>query len=99
MYGGRGCGKFYFNEVDRIETDHRSKLPKTGGYTPEEVAAGFKGLVDKYGIYGTLLYLEKETPFDRNEITQMSVYEVYYNIRYLADYGAVMRKYGEIMKK
>jgi len=97
MYGGLGCGKFYLNEVDRIEIDHRGKLPKSGGYTDQEIQAGFKGLADKYGHYATLLYLEKETPFNRNQIIEMSVYEVYHNIRYIADYNAVTKKYFDIM--
>ena len=97
MYGGHGCGKFYVNEVGRIESGHQEQLP-AGGYTDAEIQAGFKGLVDKYGVYGTILYLEKETPFNRKELVTWSVYEIYLNIRYLADYGKCTSNLWSIKK-
>lgn len=97
MYGGHGCWKFYVNEVSRIESDHQRQLP-AGGYSSEEIQAGFKRLVDKYGIYGTILYLEKETPFNRKELVTWSVYEIYVNIRYLADHNEAVKRLWEIKK-
>lgn len=97
MHGGLGARKFFINEVNRIEEHHRKNLPKSS-YTTEEDQAGFPALARSFGVYATLLYLEKETPFNRKELEQMSVYEVYHNLRYLAWYSKTAKKYSKIME-
>lgn len=40
--------------------------------------------------------LEKDTPFNRNQILKMTVAEVHMNLIYLNRRGAVDRKYSEL---
>lgn len=98
MHGGLGFGKFFIDEVNRIEEQHRKNLPESH-YTPEETEAGFPALAKSFGVYATLLYLEKETPFTRKELEQMTTYEIYHNLRYLAWHARTVKKYGEIMDR
>ena len=97
MHGGLGVGKFFINEVSRLEERHRKNLP-VSTYTPEEAEAGFPTLARSFGVYATLLYLEKETPFNRKELEKMSVYEVHHNLTYLAWYSKTAKKYQKIME-
>ena len=98
MCGGLGCGKFFIDEVARIESQHRSKLPKSS-YTPEELEAGFERLAKSFGVYGTLLYLEKETKYKLEEIEQKSVYEIYHRLQYLAWYNHTVSEYQKIQDR
>ncbi len=97
MSGGTWHRKFYLSEIDRIDAQHRARLPETK-YTVEEVQAGFDRLSSTFGFYGTLLYLEKETGHSRKELLTWSVYAFNYNIVYLAHQGATMKRYSEIMR-
>lgn len=97
MRGGHGSGKFFINEVGRIEHEHQSRLPQTQ-YTENEIKAGYKGLVEKYGFYGTLLYMESKTPYKREEIITWEVSKFHYNVRYYADVAKVERNHEEIIK-
>lgn len=97
MSGGTWNRKFYISEVDRIEKEHRSKLPETS-YTQEEVHAGFDRLSSSFGFYGTLLYMEKETGHKRGELLEWPTYDFNYNIVYLAHQAATVKRYGDILK-
>lgn len=97
MHGGLGLRKFFISESNRIESEHRKRLPK-GGYTPEEIEAGFKTLAESFGIYGTILYLEKETPFSRYQLESMTVNEIYYNLQYLAWYNHTIKRMDKIQE-
>lgn len=99
MHGGLGCGKFFINEVDRLEQKHQSNLPKSE-YSPEEMEAGFKRLALAFGVSGTLFYLQSIPPYRKKEdIERMSVYDVYHWLEYLAHDGDTKKKYSEIMNR
>ena len=97
MWGGLGYRKFYFTEVERIERKIKSDQP-TGGYSPEEISAGYQRLADKYGFYSTLLFMEKETGHKRSELLGWSVAEFYYNFNYIAWSNHIGKKYSDIIK-
>ena len=97
MHGGLGCGKFFINEANRIEKQHRERLAPAR-YTPEEIEAGFKTLAESFGIYGTILFLEKETPFNRYELERMTVNEIYYNLQYLSWHAYTIKRYDKIQQ-
>ena len=96
MWGGHGHRKFYLAEVSRIDQRHQSQIVKSE-YTNDEIQAGFDRLGQKFGFYGTLLYLEKETPFNRKELLKWSVAEFNYNLVYLSHYNNTIKKYQEIL--
>lgn len=97
--GGACHWKFYIGEVDRIELKHRSQLPQED-YSMEEVQAGFKGLGEKYGNYGTLKSVAKENNVTIDIVlASWAVYRYYREVGYLADNNYVIRKYHEIMTK
>ena len=98
MYGGLGFGKFFINEIGRIEDSHRKNLPKSS-YTPEETEAGFDKLARTFGVSGTLFYLEKETKYTVEELERLSVYKVYHRLRYLAWYNHTVSEYQKIMDR
>ena len=83
MFGGRGCGKFYITEVNRIEDKWAKEYPKTQ-LTSEELEAGYGRLSKTFGFYRTLLFMEKATPFNRNELLKWSVLDFKYNHLYLS---------------
>lgn len=98
MYGGHGCGKFYVSEYSRIEKHHADNLPKRG-YTADQIEAGFERLGKVFGIYGTLLFVEKNTPFTREEILKWTVAEFKHNLRYIAWCNETEQRYGEVLEK
>ena len=98
MLGGRGCGKFYISEVKRVEEWHTSNIAP-GGYTAEQIEAGYEALAKKFGFYHTLLYLEKTTGHKRAELLEWSVAEFKHNLRYLSWQAYTNEKYDEIMRK
>ena len=98
MYGGLGCRKFFIDEVGRIERQHREKLPKTS-YTPEEVEAGFERLAKSFGVSSTLFYLEKETKYTVDELTELTVYKIYHRLQYLAWYNHTLKEYDKIQNR
>lgn len=98
MYGGHGDRKFYCSEYSRIEKHHAANSPKTG-YTAEQIEAGFEKLSKAFGSYGTLLFLEKETPFKRSEILSWTVAEVKHNMRYISWLNETHKLHGEILEK
>lgn len=98
MRGGLGCRKFYVEEARRIESNLKANLPP-GGYTAEEIEAGYQRLSDKFGFYSTLLFMEKETPYRRHELLGWKVSEFYMNLTYIAWQNYTAKKYGEIMKR
>ena len=83
MRGGHGHRKFFLSEVSRLEVEFKNQLPPSK-YSAEEIQAGFDKLAQGYGFYGTLLYLEKETPFTRDELERWSVKRFKGNVLYLA---------------
>lgn len=98
MYGGHGCGKFYSSEYTRIEKHHSDNSPKRG-YTPEQVEAGYEAMGRVFGSYSTLLFLEKNTPYKRDEIYRWTVAEVKHNLRYIAWENETAMKHSEILEK
>lgn len=99
MHGGISIGKFFVSEVDRIEEQHQSRLPKSA-YTPEEIEAGFQRMARAFGIPGTVFYLQSIPPYRKSEeIYRMSTYEVYFWLEYLAHDGDTKKKYGDVMSR
>lgn len=96
MSGGRGHSKFYLTEVNRIEERHAKQLPP-GGYTPQQIEAGYKALADTFGFYHTLQYMEEITPFTRKDILDWSVAEFKYQLRYSAWKSHTDKKYHDII--
>lgn len=95
MPGGAGHRKFYISEVDRIEHKYKADLPP-GGYTDEQIKAGFEGLAKKYGFYRSLLFMEKSTKESRHELLGWSVAEFKYNLGYLAWENEIDKRYFDI---
>lgn len=98
MRGGLGYRKFYYSEVKRIEEAYKKSLP-LGGYTPEEMEAGYQRLADQFGFFSTLLFMEKETPYTRDELLEWPVGKFQYNLCYIAWKNYIDKKYGDIIKK
>lgn len=98
MLGGHGHRKFYLNEVDRIESEYHKTLPEIQ-YTSEEIQAGFDSMARTFGFFSTLLFVEKESGINRNEILKWPVKEFKNNMTYLAWQGFTMKKHNEIMSK
>ena len=96
MYGGHGHRKFYISEVTRIEAKHKSALPP-GGYTPQQVEAGYDKLAANFGFYHTLLFMEKVTPYKRTELLEWTVMEFKHNLRYIAWQNYTDEKYRDIV--
>lgn len=97
MYGGHGHRKFYLSEVDRVESARIANLPKSE-YTDAQIQAGFEKLARAYGFFGTLLYMEKETPYRRHELLEWTVAEFYTNFAYIAWQNHLSKKYRQILK-
>ena len=97
MYGGHGRWKFYIGEVDRIESARVKNLPKSE-YTDAQIQAGFEKLASKFGFFGTLLFMEKETPYKRHELLNWTVAEFYTNFAYIAWHNHMTKKYRQILK-
>ncbi len=83
MRGGHGHRKFFLSETNRVEAEFKSQLPPAK-FSAEEIQAGFDKLSSLYGFYGTLLFLEKETPFNRKQLERWPVNEFKANVLYLA---------------
>ena len=98
MRGGHGHRKFYLIEIGRIDDRHQKQVAESK-YSNEEVLAGFDRLAEKFGFYSTLLYMEKETPFNRKELLNWSVSEFNFNVVYLSHYNATVKRYQEILNK
>ena len=98
MLGGNGSGKFYVTEINRIEGEHKANLPP-GGYTPQQIQAGYDRLGKTFGFYRTLLFMEKQTPYKRHELLNWTVAEFMFNLRYISWENETEKKYKEIMSK
>ena len=98
MFGGHGYRKFYITEVNRIEKGHVEQLPP-GGYTKEQIEAGFDKLAKSFGFFHTLRYLEEVTPFKREELLAWSIAEFKFELRYWAWKNHVDKKYSEIQSR
>ena len=97
MWGGHGHRKFYLNEVRRIEKNHKDNSPP-GGYSEDEVNAGYPKLAETFGFYSTLLFMEVQTQHKRSELLTWTVAEFYHNLRYIAWKGYFDKKYSDIIK-
>ncbi len=97
MRGGLGHRKFYVNQVNLIEHAYRSRLLKRD-YSDKEVEAGYPEFVQEFGDYGTLMALEKETPYNHQQLLKMSVKETHFRLIYLNHEAAVDRRYNELMR-
>lgn len=98
MYGGLGHRKFYRNEVIKYESEWRKKFPPNS-YTSEEMQAGFDKLAKAVGFYGTILFMEKETPYNRDELERWEIVKFKTNLWYIAWQNFTQKKYSEIIKK
>lgn len=98
MHGGLGHRKFYIAEVDRIESEHSSKLPPAS-YSNEEIQAGFKNLAESSGPYGPLVLMEEKTGTPYKELLTWSVNEYNHRLWYYAWQGFVQKKYNDIINK
>lgn len=99
MRGGHGNRKFYRYEVDRIESFYQSQYPKSTGYTTQEIEAGFESLAKQFGFFHTLLFMEAQTPYNRDQLEKWTVAEFKNNLLYLAHHGKVMKRYQELINK
>ena len=97
MYGGHGCGKFYIREVARIEKFQQENLPP-GGYSPEQIQAGYKKLAEVFGFSHTLFFLEKETGQPDKEIQDWTVTHFKFRLRYIAWRNYTEDNYNKILK-
>lgn len=97
MWGGHGHRKFYTAEVLKIEEVRIKNLPKSN-YTDSQIEAGFEKLQRTFGFFSTLLYMEKETPYKRDEILNWTVAEFNTNFAYIAWHNHIMGKYQDILK-
>lgn len=97
MYGGHGRRKFYLDEVGRIEEEREKTLPRSG-YTDAQIEAGFKRLAEQAGFLATLRFMEKSTPYKRDELLKWTVAEFYVEFWYIAWENHMTKKYGEILK-
>ena len=97
MYGGHGYRKFYSSEITRIEEKHKRSLPP-GGYTPQQIEAGYDRLSKAFGFYHTLLFMEEKTPFTRKELLSWSVAEFNYNLTHIAWRSFTDEKYSKTKK-
>jgi hypothetical protein len=98
MHGGLGNRKFYLAEIDRIEASQSRLLPKTS-YTSEEIEAGIDKLAKAFGFYGTLLFMEKATPYKRDELLMWTVEEFNSNLTYIAWENEKAKKLQEIKER
>jgi hypothetical protein len=98
MRGGAGYRKFYITEAAGIEKRHVEQLPP-GGYTKEQIQAGYDKLADTFGFFYTLRYLEAVTPFKRTEILEWPLSAFKYELQYLAWKAHVDKKYHDIINK
>ena len=96
MRGGRGSGKFYVTEIDRIEESWSKRYPKSK-LTDEEIEAGYDRLARTFGFYRTLLFMEKATPFNRQELLKWSVEDFKYNHLYLSWESHTAEKHSKIL--
>lgn len=97
MRGGHGHRKFFLSETNRIETEFKKNLPPSK-YSAEEIQAGFDKLSGAYGFYGTLLFMEKETPYNRDELERWSVKRFKGNVLYLALWSHARRLKDEALE-
>ena len=98
MLGGAGRGKFYVSEVGRIEQAHAANLPPSG-YTDQQIEAGYEKLAKSFGFYATLLFMEKQTPYTRDQLLGWTVRDFKFNLRYISWKGHVDEAYAKIMKE
>ena len=52
-----------------------------------------------FGFFSTLLFMEKETPYTRDELLEWPVGKFQYNLCYIAWKNYIDKKYGDIIKK
>ena len=96
MSGGLGYRKFYITEAERIEKRHADQLPP-GGYTAQQIEAGYLKLAKSFGFFYTLRYLEEATPFKRTEILEWPLSAFKFELQYLAWKNHTDKKYHEII--
>lgn len=97
MRGGHGHRKFYLAEVKRIEKSFKDNSPP-GGYSEDEVSAGYPKLAEKFGFYSTLLFMEVQTQYQRHELLEWTVAEFQYNLLYISWKAHFDKKYSDIIK-
>ena len=97
MRGGHGHRQFFLRVTDRIEAEFKRELPPSQ-YSPEEIQAGFDKLSSAYGFYGTLLFLEKETPYNRDELERWSVKRFKANVLYLARWAYARNEKDKLLE-
>ena len=78
--------------------EHQANLPKSS-YSNAETEAGIPNVAKAYGFLSTLVYLEKETPYKRDELTKWTVFAFHKNLRYLSNHAAALKRYNEIMEQ
>ena len=96
MRGGAGYSKFYIAEVKRLEEWHVGQLPP-GGYTKEQIEAGYDKLAKSFGFFYTLRYLEKNTPYKRSEIIEWPLSAFKQELQLLAWEAYTDKKYRDIV--
>ena len=98
MWGGLGNRKFYVTEIDRIERKWSDQSPKSK-LTNEEIEAGYDRLAKTFGFYRTLLFMEKKTPYKRDELLKWSVQKFKHNLLFLSWESYTDQKFSEILEK
>ena len=98
MSGGTWHRKFYIGEVDRIEQSFASRSPKTT-LTDQEIEAGYDRLAKSFGFYRTLLFMEKKTPYKRDELLKWTVQQFKHNLLFLSWESYTDQKYSEILER
>jgi hypothetical protein len=96
MYGGLGYRKFYLTEIDRIESEHQSRLPESR-LTSKEVQAGFQRLGTAYGPLLSIFNIEERTSYKEDEILTWPLSRFYNRIEIYAWQAHTQKKYQELM--
>lgn len=89
-----GHVQHYMKEMNRIEEKWNGLFPKEG-YTADQQAAGFPQLAEFFGLYGSLIFAERNSKWTRDEWLEKSVADFKLFMLYLAREGESQKKYSE----
>lgn len=89
-----GTVQHYLKQIERIEEKWKKLFPQ-GGYTPEQINAGYQQMDEFFGFFGTLLYMEESTKYSRDDLLKWTVAEFKYNLLYLARRNEAGKKYSD----
>ena len=83
MPGGHECGEFFYGQVLKFNKWIADELPPQE-YSPEEEAAGFRGISEAFGFYATLDNIARYMGLTEEEALKLTVNQFYTKVKYLA---------------